>query len=76
MSNNREIRVGNTWIEGPGNGLGEVEFMKPGEPGSHFAKHVRARTCGQPLPLSALQVKPPLADQAEHLLVPLALQLC
>ena len=74
-SDHSEIGVRYAGIERPGNGLREIELGKAGESGGHLPQHVGPSAGAEPLPVIALQIQPPLADQSEHLLILLPLHL-
>lgn len=74
IGNNREVRIGDTRIEGARDGLREIQLQQAAESGGHLAEHVGPSTSRKLLPFGALQVKPSLAYKPKHVLVLLALQ--
>ena len=70
-----EIGVGDAWIKGSGSGLGEVQFENPREAVGHAAEHRGPGPRAEAPPLGALKSEPPPADEPEHVLLLLPLQL-
>lgn len=70
-----EIGVGDAGVEGSGCGLGEVEVDYAGEAGRHAAEHGQAGPGTEAVAIRVLEAEPALADEAEHVLLGLSLQL-